>query len=57
MIKSKQGAATTLIRPRLFESRNNTMQLEKLQRYQSIKSSGGIGGGNTSNNINNNHFI
>jgi hypothetical protein len=25
------------------------MQLEKLQRYQSIKSSGGIGGGNTSN--------
>jgi hypothetical protein len=33
------------------------MQLEKLQRYQNIKSSGGIGGGNTGNNINNNHFI
>jgi hypothetical protein len=46
-----------MIRPRLIESRNNTMQLEKLQRYQNIKSSGGIGGGNTSNNINNNHFI
>jgi hypothetical protein len=34
------------------------MQLEKLQRYQNIKSSQGIGsGGDTGNNINNNHFI
>jgi hypothetical protein len=59
MIKTSKGATTTttLIRPRIIESRNNTMQLEKLQIYQNIKSSRGIGGGNTGNNINNNHFI